>query len=112
MITCLLGAFIQLSLDASNPPLESYSSKIGSCNALEIPEFERLGPIARKMTFFGPLPVMINPPIMTLSPVWTKARVEILANLTGGGLKLAQYCPPVLTKKLWVWPPESVKDKN
>jgi hypothetical protein len=41
--------------------------------------------MARTMTLFGWVPVMINPPIRTLSPVSTRRRVEMLPNaLTPG----------------------------
>src|SRR3989442_564999 len=34
--------------------------------------------MARMITLFGSVPCTINPPIITLSPVCTKARVEML----------------------------------
>ena len=34
--------------------------------------------MARMSTCFGVLPVMMNPPMPTLSPVWTRIRVERL----------------------------------
>ena len=40
----------------------------------------REGPTARTITVAGSAPTTIKPPIMTASPVWTKPRVEILAN--------------------------------
>ena len=39
------------------------------------------GPIARTITLRASCRVRISPPINTLSPVWTKPRVEILASL-------------------------------
>ncbi len=36
------------------------------------------GPIARTITFFGCVPVTMNPPMSTLSPPSTRRRVEIL----------------------------------
>ena len=42
------------------------------------PKLPSDGPIPRKTTFFGAAPVMMNPPIITLSPVSTLSRVEIL----------------------------------
>src|ERR1041384_705336 len=38
------------------------------------------GPRALTRTVAGELPSMINPPIITLSPLWTKLRVEMLLN--------------------------------
>ncbi len=35
------------------------------------------------MTFFGCVPVIMNPPIRTLSPVSTRKRVEMLARVVG-----------------------------
>src|SRR5437763_354212 len=40
--------------------------------------------MARMMTRFVPAPRTMNPPIITLSPVCTKARVEMLPSLAGG----------------------------
>ena len=39
--------------------------------------------MARTITFFGWVPVMMNPPIRTLSPVSTRKRVEILPRVVG-----------------------------
>ena len=41
------------------------------------------GPIARSISFFGRLPVMITPPIRTSSPVPTRSRVEMLPSVLG-----------------------------
>src|SRR5882757_6399324 len=46
-----------------------------------MPYFERSGPIARIMTLFGGAPSTKKPPITTLSPVWTKARVLIFVSV-------------------------------
>ena len=43
-------------------------------------------PIARMITFFGPEPVTIKPPIITLSPIPTFSRVEMLPSSIGVGL--------------------------
>src|ERR1700694_5798965 len=40
-------------------------------------------PIPRTITVFGCVPVMINPPIIALSPVPTRRRVEIFASVAG-----------------------------
>ena len=47
---------------------------------------EREGPIPRKITFFGSVPVMMKPPTKTLSPFPTRKRVEIFARTPGIGL--------------------------
>ena len=39
--------------------------------------------MARTMTFFGCVPVMMNPPIRTLSPVSTRKRVEMFPKVPG-----------------------------
>src|SRR5450432_511974 len=72
----------QLSLDATRPPEEFNSSRMGSLSAPGKKE-EREGPIARMITFFGCVPVMINPPIRTLSPVSTRKRVEMFPKMLG-----------------------------
>ena len=41
------------------------------------------GPIARTMTLFGCVPVMMKPPIRTLLPVSTRKRVEIFPKVLG-----------------------------
>src|ERR1700682_3183605 len=43
-------------------------------------------PIPRTITVFGCVPVMINPPIIALSPVPTRRRVEIFASVAGLGV--------------------------
>ena len=48
------------------------------------PNFVREGPIPRMMTRFASLPVMMKPPIMTLSPLFTRRRVEILTGCVAG----------------------------
>ena len=40
--------------------------------------------MARMITFFGPLPVTMKPPMPTLSPVRTRMRVEKLTACAGG----------------------------
>src|SRR4051794_36175386 len=53
-----------------------WSSRTGSASALGTLVME--GPIARIMTRLGTLPVIIKPPMPTLSPVCTRIRVERL----------------------------------
>src|SRR4051794_3171801 len=79
MIACLLVAFCQLSFVAIFTPVESCSSRIGSAN---LPLTVSDGPMARAMTSFGSVPVTMNPPIRTSSPVPTFERVEILPTCT------------------------------
>src|SRR3954451_9495472 len=80
MMACLLGESTQLSF-ASIRPFGPCNSRVG---------FARLSasgkdvPIARTMTFFGCVPVMMNPPMRTLSPVSTRRRVEMLASVVMG----------------------------
>ena len=47
---------------------------------------ESEGPIARTITFFGWVPVMMNPPMRTLSAVSTRRRVEIFPNKLPDGV--------------------------
>ena len=49
------------------------------------PYCDREGAIARIAIFLGLVPLMIKPPISTLSPVPTIIRVETLAKLFGDG---------------------------
>src|SRR2546430_16819306 len=70
----------QLLLEAIRVPMPLCSYSVGSASALGMlyGGADNSGPIARRMTVFGPVPWTIKPPIMTLSPVCTKARVEML----------------------------------
>src|SRR5436190_7683216 len=66
---------LQLSLLIVVKPAGPCSSITGSASAsLTVKE----GPIARRMTRFGALPVMMKPPIPTSAPVRTSIRVERL----------------------------------
>ena len=67
----------QLSSNAIVAPLASCSSKVGSCNAPGTPNAVSEGPIARRITLFGSVPLMIKPPMPTLSAVCTSRRVEM-----------------------------------
>src|SRR4051812_4558767 len=82
MIACLFGEFTQSSLE-SITPLGPYNSKVGfaslSANGREVP-------IPRMITFFGCVPVMMKPPMRTLSPVSTRKRVEMLARVVTEGV--------------------------
>jgi hypothetical protein len=82
-ISASSGASLQLSFSA----IEVWpwnSSSVGSCNAPGTPEFVSVGPIARTITFLGAFPVMMNPPMATLSPVSTRARLEMLTSEAAG----------------------------
>src|SRR5213593_2967254 len=74
----------QSSLEAIKAPVPSCSSSVGSCNGSGTPYWPSSGPMARMITLFVPVPCTMNPPIITLSPVCTKARVEMLPSLAGG----------------------------
>src|SRR5437899_9118859 len=73
----------QLSLVTTVLP--ACNSRTGSANrpGKGAPLLVRDGPIARTITFLGSVPVMMNPPIRTLSLVRTRARVEIFCNCAG-----------------------------
>src|SRR5437899_1111712 len=68
----------QLSLLPIKAPVPSCSSNVGSSNGLGTPYWLSSGPMARIITLFGVVPCTMNPPIITLSPVCTKERVEML----------------------------------
>src|SRR5206468_1447384 len=74
----------QLSLEPIKAPVPSCSSNVGSANGFGTPYWPSSGPMARMITLFVPVPWTMNPPIITLSPVCTKARVEMLPSCAGG----------------------------
>ena len=76
-------SIFSVSLEAIIAPVESNNSSIGSASGLVTPPPEREGPIARSTTCLLSLPVMIMPPIKTLSPVPTFARVEMFCGSEG-----------------------------
>src|SRR5213079_1197288 len=80
------GLSCQLSFWKSNAPLPSRSSRIGSASTSLMPELTSDGPMPRTATSLGALPVMMNPPIITLSPISTRIRVEILSAWDGEGV--------------------------
>src|SRR3954453_13172358 len=59
---------------------------MGSARALPIPADCMEGPRPRIATFLGEFPVMMNPPIATLSPISTGTRVEMFNDRTGGSV--------------------------
>src|SRR6476620_2612141 len=75
----------QLSLEAIKAPAPSCSSNVGLANTLGTPNGMSSGPMARMMTRFGSLPWTMKPPIITLSSVWTKLRVLMLASMDVAG---------------------------
>src|SRR4051812_50148601 len=83
MISCLFELVPQSSLASTNCPPLSRNSRTGSART---PANARDGPIARTMTFFGCVPVMMKPAIKTLFPVPTLTREEILPNCPGCGV--------------------------
>src|SRR4051812_17793142 len=82
MIACLFGEFTQSSFE-SITPLGPCNSRVGfaslSANGREVP-------IPRMITFFGCVPVIMKPPMRTLSPVSTRRRVEMLARVVTDGV--------------------------
>src|ERR1700730_11519620 len=64
------------------PPEELRSSRMGSARAPGKKE-ERERPIARTITLFAWVPVIMKPPIRTLSPVSTRKRVEMFPKVLG-----------------------------
>src|SRR5437773_7793846 len=61
----------QLSLEAIKAPVPSCSSNVGSASTSGTPYCVSPGPMAHTMTLFGPVPSIMNPPIITLFPVCT-----------------------------------------
>src|SRR4051812_38725881 len=86
MIACLFGLSTQLSF-ASIKPFGPCSSSVG------LPSLSASGsevPMPRTITFFGCVPVIMKPPMRTLSPVSTRKRVEIFAKVvTSVGVAVA-----------------------
>ena len=76
----LRAAPVVVARDRLASPLKS--SSVGSCRPM--PTSPRDGPIARRMTFFGSLPVTIRPPISAFSSVPTSMRVEMFASRADG----------------------------
>ena len=76
----------QSLFDAIIAPLLSCNVSIGFASVPVTPADASDGPSARTSTLFGSLPVMMRPPIKTLSPVCTFARVETLTKVAGTGV--------------------------
>src|SRR5437764_5134421 len=79
------GLSFQLSFCVISDPFGPCSSSTGSLRteAAGTPALTRDGPTPRKTTGFDAFPVMINPPIMTLSPTSTRRRVEMFNACAG-----------------------------
>src|SRR3990170_8396191 len=58
-----------------------YSSILGLASAPVTPKSASVGPNPLIKTDLGAVPLIINPPIITLSPVCTMPRVEMLPSL-------------------------------
>ena len=75
--------------DAIGDAPEPYNSRNGSASGFGTPDEFKEGPIARTRTCFGLAPVMMKPPMPTLSPVPTRIRVERFRAWLGVGVGLA-----------------------
>src|SRR3954471_1952473 len=82
MMACMFGEFIQSSLESIKP--------LGPCNwrmgFASLSANGRDVPISRMITFFGCVPVIMKPPMRTLSPVSTRKRVEMFARVVTEGV--------------------------
>src|ERR1044072_6569234 len=76
MAASCTGSSLQLSSVIVTNGLGPCNSSTGSASASGTPEPVREGPMARRSRCLGPVPVMINPPMPTLAPICTCARVE------------------------------------
>ena len=81
MMACLSGLVIQSSLNPIWAPAPLNRVSVGSLKAPFTPKLASDGPIARTRTFLGASPGTMNPPMRTLSPVWTVPRVERLTRV-------------------------------
>src|ERR1043165_8170790 len=81
MRACCTGSSFQLLFVTVAIPWPC-NSRTGSASALGTLVME--GPSARSRTRLGALPVTIKPPMPTLSPVWTRMRVERLSACVAG----------------------------
>src|SRR2546421_1458773 len=85
------GLSFQLSFEVISAPLAPWSSITGSLrsDAAGRPELVSEGPMPRNTTGLATLPVMMKPPIITLSPVSTRRRVEMFNALAGVAVGVA-----------------------
>src|SRR2546423_3367782 len=84
-ICAFCGLSFQLSLEVIRAPLGPCNSISGSFRTLAAgtPALTREGPRPRSTTGLDAFPRMIKPPIITLSPVSTRKRVEIFRAWAG-----------------------------
>ena len=61
-------------------PFESCNSRVVAVRVFGTPNGASDGLMARIRIFAGSVPPIMNPPINTLSPVWTKPRVAMFAS--------------------------------
>src|SRR5205807_1704314 len=73
----------------SRLPAAARNSSTGSNSRSLSPKEASEGPRPRSTTDFGAFPVIIKPPIMTLSPRSTRNRVEIFNDCAGAGVDVA-----------------------
>src|SRR6266404_668157 len=85
------GESFQSSLPVMSAPLPACNSRVGSAirPGTGLPPELIEGPFARSRTRFTSLPLTMNPPIRLLSPVSTRARVEMFSNCAGVGVGVA-----------------------
>src|SRR5947207_14292178 len=86
---CARWVSFQLSLLNIKAPFDWRSSSTGSSKRPLRPNRLSEGPRPRKTTFWEVFPLMIKPPITTLSPMSTRARVDRLRALVGGAVDVA-----------------------
>src|SRR5204863_3987307 len=78
------GGGHQLSLMIVVKPGGPCNSSTGSASGLGTPKAANEGPIPRRSTCLGALPVMMKPPMPTLASVRTRIRVERLSACAAG----------------------------
>src|SRR5262249_32507502 len=85
----------QLSLFQMRLPLPSLKLRNGSASTPGTLNggWARVDPSPRTTTDLEPVPLMVNPAIVTPGPVWTEARVEKLVMLVGGALTTITWPP-------------------
>src|SRR5436190_13389034 len=65
-------------------PVGPCNSRTGSASTLGTPACASDGPMARRRRCLAAVPVMMKPPMPTLSPVWARKRVERLRDWAAG----------------------------
>ena len=90
---CLLTIFpVVVAVDQGAVGRVQFQSR-GSARAPATPKAASDGPMPRTITFLGPSPVTMNPPIGTPSPVRTCSRVEILSSLVLNAAENSEVLP-------------------